>query len=753
MLTYSTSVFSLETPDEKNMALNIKKKYPVEILIDSIGVPHIYGSSAEATSFGLGYMHARDRYFQMELITRTVEGCLSEIMGKSTIESDIFWKPYSFEVQSEEILKQYMKEEPELYRMIIAYAEGVNHYLENSDVTEVSPEYKALGLKPRKWKPFYSVMSAWYMSYVLSYRNAHSYRQELIDKLPANLLCGLYDQSFVENCYSIQDSFFVAPSATKKERQISWNVPIKKMNKKARVEKDRVMSHNIGSNCWVVAPQKTVDKKVILCNDAHLELTLPSAWYEVQLCAPDFHTHGFSVVCSPLIISGFNEFISWGITNAEWDMVDMYELEVDKNKQGFYFMNGVYKPIDQKEYIFKIRNNQDTLVVVRSCEVGRVMTSDNKVYAEYWRPAEYNNALSSFFKILKSRNHADFINAIDHYAFAPLNIFYADKHGNIAMSAAGKLPYKMKSYNGGILKGNSCNKVDWVGNLELPHSINPASGFILNANQKPAPTNYYLNYEWTESFRAKSIKKKLNTDSLLSIDYMKNMQNDRTDEFSQELEKFIIKYDKHSKLLPELEKLKDWNGFAISKQFTPLAFKIFSISLTEIFNELFGRKYIIQEFPGRERIVHFLNDNSAFVLKDTTIKTEDLLDKAVVRYKNKMVTMFGKDYLTKSFMGNIELQGLLRIPGTGQKVSNYGGTPNSINMNSYESNGVSMRMIIEMSDSIQAYSILAGGQSGRLNSTNYKDQLNQWKNGLYHKIQFKNKLQELKNIKQTIKFY
>ncbi len=184
-MTFKSGLLSIPIEKNKDSRISTGKINEVNIFIDHIGIPHIFGRNERGIAFGLGYMHAKDRYFQMELMSRTVMGELSEIFGKKALVSDTFWKPYEFKSKAEEILEEYNKKSPDLYKYLLEYTNGVNTYLDESSVND--PLYKIFNITPNRWKPEYCLLITWYMSKNLTYFDFQTEQQEIINKLSSSV--------------------------------------------------------------------------------------------------------------------------------------------------------------------------------------------------------------------------------------------------------------------------------------------------------------------------------------------------------------------------------------------------------------------------------------------------------------------------------------------------------------------------------------------------------------------------------------
>ncbi|HET6245173.1 MAG: penicillin acylase family protein [Bacteroidetes bacterium] len=750
LFTYSTGVFSLRSPDAKvgNIELKSQGKFEVDIHIDIIGIPHIYGKDASNVSFGMGYMHARDRYFQMEIITRVVQGRLAEVLGKKVTSSDIFWKPLEIEVKAMEVLSELHVEQPEVYKQLMAYNAGVSFYIDQEKPNNNSPEYRLLGFAPRKWESHYPVLLSWYMNYMLTYKDRHAEREQVLLSLPANLIEELYGLNNEQYPFIITDTTFttVIPENSS---------PVKvfgKLDKQTETIGEKELRQSIGSNNWAVSANKSATARAMLCNDTHLDISLPNPWYEAHLVCPEFNVYGFSIPCSPFIISGYNENIAWGITNGGWDLSDRFLLKTNPDNKNEYWYEGAWKKMQEKQYVIRQNNAKDTVVKQQFTIYGPVVHGEKQVYAQKWYPAGKTSSVISFNYLARAKNWEDFKNALSYFSYPPQNFAYADKQGNIGMISAGKMPLRYAGYKGGLLDGSKKHREQFVPFSSLPQQFKPAQGFVYSANQNPANTDYYIEYDFHDTYRAKRIFQLLAQNKNLSIKDMKAIQADRKDIGIEDIKALIKKYKKATGKWKLIEPLEHWNGEISASSKEAILYSYFAYCLRNTFQKILKSEFEITEIVNNSNLVSFLLKNDTFRIGEKTIVVNDFLEECLKATQEHLQKDFGEDYnkADYSYYSSFDIKHLVHFPGLGAKVTDAGGNVNTPNVNTQRVHGASMRSIIIMDEKPKALTVLAGGQSGRANSSNYKNQLEDWKNVLYHKAQFTAKHEELKNINNVI---
>jgi penicillin G amidase len=749
LFTYKTGLFSLKPVDAnaEKIALNPPERYKLEIFVDTLGIPHIFGEDGNSAVFGLGYMHARDRAFQMEIITRLVEGSLSEILGKLPVESDKFWKPLESEKKALIVLNDLQQKHPEVYEHIMAYADGVNFYLENEKYEHQAPEFKLLGINSRLWKPHYSLFLSSYMSYMLTYDNDQISRHFINTRLPEPFR-NLFEADTAYANSIIPDTLFRFNSgATNTLLSDLGNIPADDI-----LLADEMYRKSLGSNNWALMGKKTVSGKSILCNDTHLNITLPGPWYEAHLVAPEFHVYGLGIPCSPYIISGHNENIAWGMTNAYWDVTDKYLLRLNPNNENQYWLNDHWVDFEEKEVLINVKGNEDVVLNVKYSVFGLVEFRGKTALVTRWYPAEEGNAsVIAFNKLSKASNWDDFNDALRYYSYPAQNFAFADNKGNAGLLIAGKLPVRPENFRGGVQDGTLFSMVKFVPFESLPRVLNPARAFVSSANQKPGRTEYYSGYSFADIYRASRINEVLATEKMLSVDDMKSLQGDRTDISYRELIALFEKYQDNSSEWELINSLKNWDGIVNADNYEALLYHYLYLAVRDNIKKVIRPRFGIANNPPLSRLIEVLDKNEKLHLADTVIYSKQFLLQSLKNAKEALVNNHGENFNQAKYasFAMFRVQHLLKIPGWGMDVPDAGG--NSYTPNVHVKNaGVSMRTIVELGeDEVNSLMIIAGGQSGRPNSLNFCNQLEDWKNINYHQSQFFKDASQLKNIHST----
>jgi len=479
---------------------------PIEILRDRYGIPHIFAKSAADANFGLGYVHAQDRLWQMEMNRRIAAGRLAEVLGRGALEADRFLRTLGVRRAAAANLGGF---DAETRKLLEAYAAGVNAYLARRPVLPL--EFWLTGARPEPWTPLDSI--AW--TKMMAWDLCRNWKNELLRMQLAKTLPLARIQQFVapypgEQPPEIADLKALYGSLAREAVQL------------ARFAPD---SAGHGSNDWVVSGARSASGKPLLANDPHLALTAPSVWYFAQLTAPGLNAIGATLPGVPGIVLGRNDRIAWGFTNTESDVEDLYIEKLDG--AGGYLAPDGPRRFETLEETLKVKGGDTETLQVRISRHGPVISDALKpahdasprgyVIALDWTAlAPDDRTLQGALAIERAHDWKSFLAAARDFHAPQQNMVYADVDGNIGFVAAGRVPVRKPDND---LKGQApapgwLAKYDWSGYIpfeELPRSYNPADGVLVTANQDITPPGYsrYLTSEWRPPYRADRIKELL----------------------------------------------------------------------------------------------------------------------------------------------------------------------------------------------------------------------------------------------------
>jgi penicillin G amidase len=727
----------------------------VDVYFDERLVPHIFAAVDSDAYFVQGYLHAKFRLWQMEFQTHAAAGRISEIVGSKGIQFDRNQRRIGMVYAAENALAA-MEKDPQTLTALNAYTAGINSFIEKLNTSELPIEYKLLGYEPEKWNNLKSALFIKQMTNTLA-----GYDRDLEY---TNALEILGEEKFRILYSDIPDSLYpVIPKGTAyAQSTLDLSAPstvdslyFKRKDTIQFVEDYKPDPAN-GSNNWVVSGSKTQSGKPILANDPHLSLTLPSIWYEIQLTTPTINTYGVSFPGIPGVVIGYNDSIAFGFTNAGRDVKDYYEIQFkDKTKQEYFFDSQWVKSTLRVENI-KIKDSVTMLDTVAYTVFGPVTydhafktsLSEEKAYALRWVAHDTSNVLKMWMLLNSAKNYNDYYQAISHFNVPGQNMIFASATGDIALWQQGTFPLRWKDQGLFVMPGKDSSYM-WKGYIpmdENPHSFNPESGFLSSANQRAADTTYpYFMPGSYEVYRPITINRKLAELENISIQDMKNLQNNNYNVFAEMALPILLQHTDRSILSTDEKRFLDivtsWNLMNDIKEKGPTCFTIWWDSLSAvILNDDLIRNKIPIIKPEKFVLLEALSKDTNFIFIDdlSTDKIETLNDQVVMALKqatSKFSELEKDNKVEWAAFKNTSVYHLLRtntMPFARGGLM-IGGGSGIVNATTHD-HGPSWKMIIEMDTPVKAVGVYPGGQSGNPGSQYYDSFIDTWAKGEYYNL-------------------
>jgi penicillin amidase len=753
---------SLKPTYEGNLTLNSIQN-ETTVYFDDYGIPHIYAQSQEDALTALGYVHAQDRLFQMELIRRIAPGRLSEIFGEKMLKNDKFFVSLGIEQASEKTVKNINKNS-EAYKLSIAYLNGINQYIQNGS-TPI--EFSLIGIKkePFKLKDIYNI--AGYMSFSFAMaQKTDPLLTILKEKLGDNYIKDLPIKT--------------NPNSTiiKTSKQDIKNYEEMVANINEVMEKTPI-SPFIGSNSWVVSAKKTNTGNVLFANDPHIAYSQPAVWYEAYIKTPNYEMYGYHLAGVPFPLLGHNRNYAYGLTMFENDDLDFYkEVDNPENKNQYKTPNGFadYKTFTKT---IKVKNADDVTIIVKNTRHGPIMNNvidnmpNSNPIAMNWAYTNLDvHLLKALYTISRATKMDDVKKGASLISSPGLNIMYGDAKGNIAWWAAAKL-YKLKSNSSRKLILNGATGEDDIAEYldfsENPMAENPSWNYVYSANNQPdtIANVLYPGYYLPEN-RAKRIVQLLQPKNDWSKQDFAAMINDVTSSISPTIVKelmSIIKQNSLSKFEQKaLTTLKNWDGSNTIKSIEPTIYNKFIYEyLKNTFEDEMGNKIFTQFLKthlSKRVIASQIKENSSvwwdnISTKNKTETREEIIlssfKEAIKSLKNQLgdnidnwhwgnvQTLEHKHPLgTISYLRKYFDVGPFPINGAKEVLNNRGFDYTDTGLYSVFA-GPSTRRIIDFSDVENSISILPTGESGNFLSKHYKDQAVMYNEGKFRKMKMNKK--------------
>jgi penicillin amidase len=736
-------------------------KGQTEVYFDDRLVPHIFAENEEDAYFVQGYLHARNRLWQMEFQTRATAGRLSELFGERALEFDRRQRRLGIVYAAEKTLEVWEKDD-DTRNMCNAYTAGINAYIDELPDSQLPVEYKILGYKPENWSNLKSVLFFKAMTYDLA-----GFDQDFEN---TNLLKILGEKEFARLFPQVQDSLSpIIPKGTPFTK--SAETPL------APTSSDSLYFHRSdslwfteafkpdpdnGSNNWAVAGSKTKSGKPILCNDPHLGITLPSIWYEIQITTPSYNAYGVSFPGLPGVVIGFNDHIAFGFTNAGRDMKDYYEIRFKDDTKSSYWFNNKWLNADQRIEKIHVKNKGEFLDTVAYTVFGPVMydrsfqdkLKQNKAYALRWIAHFPSNPMRMWYELNRAKNYQDYRSAISHFNEPAQNMLFASKDGDIAIWQQGNFPLRWPGQGQFVMPGTDSSYM-WQGFIpseDNPHILNPEQGYISSANQRPVDSSYpYFIPGRYDLYRGISINRRLSSMSGITPDDMKKLQTDNYNVFAEQVRPILLKYLDRNRLSSDgrryVNMFEKWNLVSDADQTAPTIFEHWFDTLSaKIFKDELMKNGLPVAMPEDYILAQYLiRDSSTFSYIDNVntpyVETlSEIVTSSMVRATHELQKLESENKLEWGRFKNTTLYHLLRtnmMPFARPGLM-VGGGQNIINATKH-AHGPSWRMIVSMTTPIEAYGVYPGGQSGNPGSPYYDDLVNSWAGGKYYRLWIMNK--------------
>ncbi|MCD0475209.1 penicillin acylase family protein [Flavobacterium sp. EDS] len=753
-----TYIFHLKPKYEGEVKLkNIQKE--TTVYFDDFGVPHIYANSQKEAMTVLGYVHAQDRLWQMELMRRIASGRLSEIFGSVMLKNDKFFSGLGIEEASEKAIAQ-LDKNSQSYQLTMAYLDGINQYMDEG-VTPI--EFQLVGVKKQKFtiKDVYNIFGYMSFSFAIAQKT---------DPLMTDIR-NKYGNEYLKD-FGLNGELNTTQIRNAKETQEEYAVISKSVA--SLLEKSPIPPF-IGSNSWVIAPQRTKNGKVIFANDPHIGFSQPGTWYEAHIATPDFELYGCYLAGTPYPLLGHNRDYAYGLTMFENDDIDFYQEENKQGDSNEYKTPKGYEKYGTRKKIIKVKDSSDVVVDVKISRHGPIMNgliedlkSSTKPIAMSWVYTQQPiKILDAVYGISHAKNKNDFKKAVSLIAAPGLNVMYGDAKGNVGWWATGTLYKHNKGVNPNFILDGASGKEDIAEYLDFsknPSAENPKWGYVYSANNQPEAIDGFLypGYYLPED-RAKRITQLLDAKSDWDKEAVSKMIFDNTTIVAPTVVENLILNVKNESLTANekqvLSILKDWKGTNNVQDVAPTIYnKWVYVYLKNTFEDELGEenfKNLLETHLVKQIIAKQIqNENSVWwdniLTKNVKETKKDILVKsfheAITRLEKQLGTNV-QDWKWEKVhtveyhhpLGQVAaLRGIFNagpfaVSGSSEVINNqfFDFTDKGI----YDiKGGPSTRRVVDFSDIENSWSILPTGQSGNPFSKHYTDQAVLYNAGKFRKM-------------------
>jgi len=722
---------------------------PVRIDRDAMGIPTITATNDDDAAFALGYVHAEDRLFQMDLQRHYAAGRLAEWFGEPALNTDKMMRTLGFAPAA---ARQFAALSPEVQAGLKAYAAGVNAYLRERR-TALPPEYYLLRADPEPWHPEDTLLWGKLMAWQL----AGNYRAELVrarvatrvkpEELP--VLYPAYPKD--------------GPTVLSQVEPALQRLPLDTLIREFGVGHDPVRA----SNNWVVSGARTVSGKPLLANDPHLGFTAPGIWYLVHVVTPQHRITGGTIAGAPVVLVGHNERIAWGFTNTGSDVSDLFVEKLDPADPTKYLTPAGSEPFITRTETIAVRGAPAVQLSVRSTRHGPVIsdvaTGDQMSFvgtgyvlalqATYFMDGD--RTPQAFWEIDRAIDWQSFQRALAKFDAPEQNTVYADVDGHIGFAAPARVPIRGKG-EGWLPSPGWTGEYDWTGFIpfdQLPMTLDPASNAIVTANNKIVPDSYpyFLGRDWEIPFRAERIAALLGRGPQ-SLDASSAIQRDRYSTMASRLLPLMLDAPVST---PDarvaIERLRGWNMEMDRDKVEPL---IFTAWLRELNRSLLAEKLgpTFEDYWGLhpdviESILTAHQDwCNTSPTDDVVVVCSEQLANSLERALEQLRKAYGDNMdewrWGRAHPAEFRNRVLAQVPLLGQAANlsiPADGGADTINRGDFnirnsaapyeDVHGPGLRMVVDMADPANARFMVVPGQSGNPLSPNYGDLMQPWRDG------------------------
>lgn len=723
----------------------------VTIHYDEHLIPHLFAKNDGDLYKAQGYITAKHRLWQMEFQTFAAAGRLSEIIGKKALDYDRQERRRGMGFGADNAVEK-MKEDPETMHYVEAYRDGVNSYINQLKPKDYPVEYKLLGYKPEPWTTKKTAYLLMYMTRMLAGGESDLEYTNALRKFGKKRFDLLFPDFFDVNDPVIPaetDWSFIDVKRTKSPQSIALSDSVAETMDKPNPAN--------GSNNWAVSGEKSYSGHPILANDPHLKLNLPSIWFVMQLTTPEHNSFGATLPGALGVISGFNNYISWGETNATRDVTDWYKIDFkDKNRRQYKYDGGWRNTSVRVEEI-KIKDQKPFIDSVVYTHYGPVSYDYNfkgngqkEGYAMKWIGHIGGNNQRAFLDLNKGRNYNDYVNALKYWIAPAQNIVFASVEGDIALWIQGQFPNKWKGQGKFLMDGSNPDN-EWQGFIPQKynaHTKNPERGFVSSANQHPVDGAYpfYVFNDGYETYRNRVINDFFRGKDKITIQDFKNLQNSNYNLKAAELLPYLLQNMDTSTLTAGeqavLKEIKAWDYDSGINQTAPAIWETWWSKLYKITWDEFEAKDLALAKPFAYQTIYLFKNHPDDPFMDiaATPQKESAKDLFLFTFKETARELAGwkaknGDYKWGPFKGTFAGHLLQALPAFSRFNIPIGGTGNSVNAAS-KNHGPSWRMIVEMTSPPRALGIYPGGQSGNPGSRYYDNFIDKWAAGEYINLLF-----------------
>jgi len=732
----------------------------VRVYFDTYGIPHIYASREQDAVRALGYVHAQDRLWQMELLRRIAKGKLSEVFGSDLVSTDKFLLSLGIDQASMSTVAE-LDPNSRSVQMANHYLAGINHFIENGP-TPV--EFYLTGIKKT---PF-------------TLEDMH----DIIGYMAFSFAMGHKTDPLLTNIKNTLGPDYLADLGISVDPKTEWIRNHKDgIEEKALVNMVSVVNQAmdklpvpsfIGSNSWVLAADKTKNGHVILANDPHIGFAQPSVWYEAHVSSPTYEKYGYHIAGIPYPLLAHDRNLAYGLTMFENDDVNFYYEEVNPRDSNQYKAPDGYKTFESVQRTIRVKDGDAVDFSFKKSIHGPILNdiadqiSDQKPVSFQWiYTRQENRLLESLYQMSHGKNIEEFREALPDIHAPGLNVMYGDAEGNIAWWATAKLYEVPDSLNTKLIMDGSSAKSQLTKFLDFdqnPQAVNPPWNYVYSANNQPDSIAgmLYPGYYLPEN-RARRIVALLESENQWDRQKVGEMITDDVSAINPGIVKqLILSADKDPLNETEaaaLDQLYQWDGsYDVSQSEPTLYHRWIYYILKNTFEDELGTERFAQLLKThlvKRLIAPMIQKEESVWWNDTSTENQnesrsDIVNKSLRNAFDSLYEDYGQDIANWNWgrlhtlehphpIGQLAAlrsffnPGPYPVEGSREVINNMAFQYDTTSTFQVYS-GPSTRRVIDFSDIENSQSILPTGQSGNPFSAHYEDQAKMYNKGEYRKM-------------------
>lgn len=751
----------------------------VTVFYDERGMPHIYARNEHDLYRVTGFLTARERLWQMDLLRRSTTGRLSEIFGASFLQADVFARCLQIREKAARIIAN---EDPCILECMNAYSAGINDYI-SSCGKHFPPEFRLLSYRPEPWclEDIASIIGL--LGWNLDCRNltAELFVYQLTQKVGPSRAAELIPdwqaaEEVVYKGFEIHDSVIAG---------------IESMVSTMRLLADLGLSASSSSNNWAVSGARSMTGMPLLSNDMHLNLSSPGIWMQMHQVVPGaLNVTGVLIPGEPFIIAGHNSAIAWGMTNFRVDAIDLYAEKMHPDSSGLYLCNGRWHKITEVQEVFRIRGGHSDTITLRFSHRGPIisgcMNPGNLSPKMKWLGYDYLISLRNFEKsalsmrwsgfddsdevnavwlLNRAEGWNDFRKGISNFRSVSQNVIYADTLGNIGMSSGGGIP--VRNGNAIIIRNGETEDCDWKGYVpfeQMPFIYNPGSGYVSSANNRTVDNEYpwFITNSYELPYRINRINEMIEAKEKFDVDDFCRMLTDQHSDLARLMTPLILRMKDTPLQLPPvalamLDTLSSWDYEMSPLLIAPTLLEYFRISfkrnlLADELGDLFDRMWNIS---AEYYVYRIMKEGPDRWVDDITTEAVETLDDIVRKSFLEAISAIEKEHGKKpehwkwgrihtvTFthpLGSVRiLDPLLHFNSRKYPVggSDHTVCPYFTYKPGFDAeNGASVRHIFSTANWDESFSVIPGGMSGIPGSEFYLSQADAFISGRFYRDHF-----------------